>query len=1395
MDRKFAFLKTAVVLSATLLAASLWAADTISQEEEGAKVYCLKRTGYDGEYYLQLSQQQANYEPAEGETCATSWVGNQNQDDPGVYEAMWEFLYDEEFPLRGLFLASDVDFGGYDESQQKCNQEFRPFVFEGVSGAIIIRSKDSKTYTVRGLCRISEYSSDYAAFAARRDGGEITLENINFEDVHLENEGYAGLLINEASLGTASTFGVGSYVYTNVSVKDAVIKSYSFAGVLASQAVNVSVYNFQGENISVSSKARDYSNAYDDIAIGGLFGKVDTLASMESVVVKKLSVTHNWDSRYSNGQDEYGKVLASIGGLVGRTVGGFFANVAVEGLEVADRTETGGSWVGGLVGYANPLPFGTSGYSIQMTNTFTVGEIRCDGSSPCDIGFGVGKMSVGQDPNSYAWTFNFYANYHYSDNSGDAAGFMGAIGGGFVDSTRAANEFNTEGTLTSGAGAVAVEPITVAQGNFRNAVGDLTAGVFDTSSYVVRIEEEDGSDGSEFMNGVISSSAMKSASFAAALNTYGRRFFTEVGNLSWQYDDKLATPYIVGLPGYEGQGQAVVNDVWVTFSMDCVNFGCLTVEEERMLGNYDNNRLGNVNGVIYRFEAHEGTINEKWAQFAYELTQDNSDRDPVCWVASRGKVPFAVNNVYMQDQAYTLSTDCEASAVSEAQIFLGEGVNYMTSPVTIMTFSKDSVTGTLTEVSSRASDGAPMFFEIGQVIYIYSSTPAITDGSKFKGWKLRAALSLTTDEDELLERAKAGILVPADENGYFDLGTVSDELMEEFLKTPEGMKAFQEGEGDIKPVVAVLIYPEGFAKANGIEDSDEPGNDEPGKEDPRDVDSELKLLEIVNPRILTSGNAIQFVAQTENFEYVQDYPYIAIMIENDDGELIVNDTIDEGSYWPEETRWSQYPLAIGNYLLTATIFNGEKKATYMQDFEVAPTIANGKADSWHLVSLWNVDFDSYEWSDDGVFYWWDESNGTGKFWQYQEFSRKDSVDLLRGYWYNSLDGNALKLKDSAFVDDFTWTLDSVNSGWNLVSNPYGWYVKLGIEEDADEDEEDEDSYNECEDRREWLERESHMDGKFDKEFYENEKERVDEICRSMLPAVEFWRWNPDISDYDQATILAPYEAVWVKVNKPDEISEWNLSADPYFANSVNADGENVLAKSMSKRFVLAKAAGKGGWALQLKLSDARGKVDNWNVLGAGKVASRSEEPPAGMGSRVNLSIMESGKRFAKSVKPISGGAYDWNVELSATSDRMGFLEIAGLDDLASKGLSVYVTVDGKTTKMVNGAPLKVMLSTTPKVANVHVGAAPKVVLARTLDGLKAVQSGTMLQVGFDAGGGLAGSAVRVDIVDLKGHVVRTVSAKALAGANSVAVEAPKPGVYMLRVRAGNVGGAGRLMVK
>ena len=83
MDRKFAFLKTAVALSAILLAVSPWAAGTSNQEEEG-KVYCVKRTGYDGEYYVQLSQQQAGYQPAEGETCSALWIGPEDGGEQGI---------------------------------------------------------------------------------------------------------------------------------------------------------------------------------------------------------------------------------------------------------------------------------------------------------------------------------------------------------------------------------------------------------------------------------------------------------------------------------------------------------------------------------------------------------------------------------------------------------------------------------------------------------------------------------------------------------------------------------------------------------------------------------------------------------------------------------------------------------------------------------------------------------------------------------------------------------------------------------------------------------------------------------------------------------------------------------------------------------------------------------------------------------------------------------------------------------------------------------------------------------------------------------------------------------------------------------------------------------------
>ena len=61
--------------------------------------------------------------------------------------------------------------------------------------------------------------------------------------------------------------------------------------------------------------------------------------------------------------------------------------------------------------------------------------------------------------------------------------------------------------------------------------------------------------------------------------------------------------------------------------------------------------------------------------------------------------------------------------------------------------------------------------------------------------------------------------------------------------------------------------------------------------------------------------------------------------------------------------------------------------------------------------------------------------------------------------------------------------------------------------------------------------------------------------------------------------------------------------------------------------------------------------------------------------------------------------------------------------------------------------------------------------------------------------GLAGEKTRVDLMDMKGHVVSTVSAQALNGSNALMLDLPKSGLYMIRVRAGSQQQATKIAVK
>ena len=156
---------------------------------------------------------------------------------------------------------------------------------------------------------------------------------------------------------------------------------------------------------------------------------------------------------------------------------------------------------------------------------------------------------------------------------------------------------------------------------------------------------------------------------------------------------------------------------------------------------------------------------------------------------------------------------------------------------------------------------------------------------------------------------------------------------------------------------------------------------------------------------------------------------------------------------------------------------------------------------------------------------------------------------------------------------------------------------------------------------------------------------------------------------------------------------------------------------------------------------------------------------------------------------------EWTIALSASSDRFGYLSFEGVDGIRDYGYRVFVTIDGNTTEMQNGVPIKVYLKSTAKTATVRVAPAARVVAQNTLKGLRMARLGNQLRVSFEASEGLAGTNARVDILDMKGHVMATASAKALEGSNALVLDAPQTGLYMLRVRAGSQQQATKVVVK
>ena len=505
-------------------------------------------------------------------------------------------------------------------------------------------------------------------------------------------------------------------------------------------------------------------------------------------------------------------------------------------------------------------------------------------------------------------------------------------------------------------------------------------------------------------------------------------------------------------------------------------------------------------------------------------------------------------------------------------------------------------------------------------------------------------------------------------------------------------------------------------------------------------------IAFVKPNIAKTGNAIRFNFTTSDFEVTRKVS-AHVLLETIDGEFVDEANLGDSLVPPYSGSWEKYPLGAGRYVLTATLSDAKGSVKFVDEFEVTAEIAAVAAEGWQMISIGHLDKDAMVWDGDAKFYWWDESSAYGDFWQYKELDLEDEIDPVRGYWYSSIEGRPLMLKtgiDDVQVDKVVWSLDSVNSGWNLVANPVGFALNL---------------------------------------YGDHPEENVEPTEESRIT---FHHWNSEISDYEEVTVVEPYEAVWVKTAAS---TEWVVPVRPEFVTKTDSS-----VKSLNKSTRLAKANGLDDWRIKMVLSDAKGHRDSWNMLGASRRPFASDEPPEGMGDHVKLSVLDGNRMLAKSVKA-PADEYEWKIALNASSERYGELRLEGISDLNAYGLKVFVTVDGKTTEMHDGVPLRVLLRSNATVATVRVGTASKVAVMASLNSLRALQSGHSLNVSFDASEGLAGSRSIVEIVNMQGKVVARKSAGTVSGVNAFVFDTPKPGLYMLRVRAGNQMQAARILVK
>ncbi len=424
-------------------------------------------------------------------------------------------------------------------------------------------------------------------------------------------------------------------------------------------------------------------------------------------------------------------------------------------------------------------------------------------------------------------------------------------------------------------------------------------------------------------------------------------------------------------------------------------------------------------------------------------------------------------------------------------------------------------------------------------------------------------------------------------------------------------------------------------------------------------------------------------------------------------------------------------LPLGNLKFKALLKTANTTLSKEYDFFVDSSL-QFKPSSWQMISLSNVS-PAYKKSRDEIFFGWNDSTALGDFWQYEEFYFREKPNPFHGYWYQSLSETSIPLEvdysssvTSETVCDIwsykcmgiassltpetkvSWDLISGETGWNLIANPFHWPISLNLSQDND--------------------------------------------------SIAFWKWNDSLGAYDRIYHLEANSAAWVQVSKN---KTWETTAAPFFNSTETAAPKRRLAK---------KEVTPKNWRIQLKLKNALGKEDAYNFIGVGAKASSLKEPPQGMGSFVNLSILKEKDKLAEQILSSNNSIWSFDILLSSTNGDKASLEMEGVQALLEMGYRVVLNKDGEIFEVKENTPILLSTKQDGSKATITVMPAEQFSLAQKIDNLSYYKQGSAWKIQFNAGIALDRSKAVLSLHNIKGKKLSNATANVNLGLNEFVID-------------------------